>query len=439
MWLVHFARIFRKSLFRDSSTKRVLGIVNMTINLKKKISSVFLILAFSAVAELLISVILGRALPEAEFGRFKFVNTVVLTLGTLLLLGQNTAIIKVVGKNDFARYNWRRFVLFCVVSAALLGILASGVAGWYYRFTYETVVIYFAFLAYIVVEYCSSILRSRGSYNFSMFLSKSASIGLFCAVAVGFLIFKKMTLPALLWVYVLSAAIPVAIGLWITHRFENGAEPLPRNVVQEGLILFLITVSYVILGKVDQFFIAKMLGYEALAGYSVIITITRGFDLVATALWFVLMPHYAKGVVRPIKSDAMKAGVAAMALALFYALFGGWLLHFLFRGKFDGSVFLIGFFIVIGICKVLYAIPSGIIGGRLSQEYLKVFLFASVAGIAINIGGNYFLIPLWGLAGSATATMVSWIFRVGFSYWLVYKEKTDHRGAVEEIKWESVS
>ena len=194
-------------MFRDSSTKRVLGIVNMTINLKKKVSSVFLILAFSAVAELLTSVILGRALPEAEFGRFKFVNTVVLTLGTLLLLGQNTAIIKVVGKNDFARYNWKRFVLF-VLFPPLLGILASGVAGWYYRFTYETVVIYFAFLAYIVVEYCSSILRSRGSYNFSMFLSKSASIGLFCAVAVGFLIFKKMTLPALLWVYVLCASYP---------------------------------------------------------------------------------------------------------------------------------------------------------------------------------------------------------------------------------------
>ena len=236
-----------------------------------------------------------------------------------------------------------------------------------------------------------------------------------------------------------ALAIPVAIGLWITHRFENGAEPLPRNVVQEGLILFLITVSYVILGQVDQFFIAKMLGYEALAGYSVIITITRGFDLVAMALWFVLMPHYAKGVVRPIKSDAMKAGMVAMALALLHIV-RRMAVAFLFRGKFDGSVFLIGFFIVIGICKVLYAIPSGIIGGRLSQEYLKVFLLASLVGIAINISGNYFLIPLWGLAGSATATMVSWILRVGFSYWLVYKEKTGHkRGMIEEIRWESAS
>lgn len=412
----------------------------MSINLKKKVSSVFLILTVSAVAELLTNVMLGRALSVDMFGRFKFVVTVATALSLSLLFGQNTAIIKVLSKDDFGRFNWKKFLLSWIGLAGLIGIVAVGLIAHYYRLTYEVYFIYVAFITSIAAEYFSSVMRSRGSYNFSMFLSKSAAIGFCATIAVVFCCFKGISFYKLLAVYAVCSSIPVLIGIYATRFFENGHKDFPNRIIKEGLFLFLITVSYVILGQVDQFFIAKMLGYESLAGYSVMITICRGFDLISMALWFVLMPHYAKGAMRSVKSDSLKSGVLAGGMALFYVIAGGFLLHILFKGKFDGSLYLLKFFIVIGICKVLYAIPSGIIGGRLSAKYLKIFLWASLVGIVINILGNYFLIPIWGLSGSATATMVSWLFRVVVSYWLVRKEQHYQRAVtLEAEQWQSAS
>ncbi|MDP2923942.1 MAG: oligosaccharide flippase family protein [Candidatus Omnitrophota bacterium] len=411
----------------------------MPINLKKKVSSVLLILVVAAAAELLTNVVLGRNLSPYSFGRFKFINTVVIMVSTLLLFGQNASIIRTLSKDDFAKYNWRKFINSCLLFSSFIGIIAVLSIGYFYKLYKETIFVYIGLMCAIGIEYSSSLLRSRNSYAYAMFFSKLSSISFFAIIAVILYVVRTTDLYLILTGYALAFLLTFSIGISSTRKFENGKEEFPISTIKAGLILFLITASFTIMTQIDQFFIAKMLGYDKLAHYTVIITITRGFDLIATSLWFVLMPHYAKDYSRSIKTDSIKVTLIGILVSIFYLFFGGFLLHFLFKGKFDSSFYLIKFFIIIGFARVVYSIPSGIIGGRLKSRYLGIFLISCLAGILINIAGNYFLIPRFGLNGSAFSTMASWIFRVLAAYLVVALEKKQSKAALaNNLPWENV-
>lgn len=411
----------------------------MSINLKKKISAVFLILAVAAAAELLVNVILGRNLSTDSFGRFKFINTVVIMVSTLLLFGQNSSIIRTLSKDDFAKYNWKKFINSCLLFSSLIAIIIVLCIGYFYKLYKEMIFVYIGLMCAIGIEYSSSLLRSRNSYAYAMFISKLSSIGLFAIVAVILYIVRTTDFYLILAAYVLTFLLAFSIGLASTRKFENGKEEFPISTIKAGLILFLITASFTIMTQIDQFFIAKMLNFDKLAHYTAVITIARGFDLIAMALWFVLMPHYAKDYSRSIKKDSIKVGFVGLLVTIFYFLFGTFLLHFLFKGKFDSSFHLIKYFIVIGFFRVIYSIPSGIIGGRLESKYLGVFLMTCILGMVINLAGNYYLIPILGLTGSAISTMFSWIFRVVAAYFVIILEKRRITSvSANDLIWENV-
>jgi O-antigen/teichoic acid export membrane protein len=394
-------------------------------NLKRNISSVFLVLLIAAGAEFLTSVILGRNLSPDIFGRFKFINTIVLLLSTLLLFGQNIVIIRVLSKENIVFYNWRKFIYTCLFFSSLVGITITLFIGYYYQFGKEMVFIYLVFFTMIGIECLSSLFRAQGKYTYSIILSKSNSFGFFLAVCGLFYIAKNDDFYLLLSMFVLASMVSFLVAVVHAEKIPNGKSIFPRSTIKEGIWLFLITSSYMILVYIDQFFIVKMLGYKELAGYVVILTVTRGYDLINYALLFVLTPTYAKAEPRSIKKDSYKVTFIGGLISLVYLIFGGWLVHFLFKGKYDQAIYLVNFFIIIGFLKTLYAIPSGIISGKLSVPYLKKFLVLSLFGILLNIAGQLSLIPWLGLTGAVIATMVSWLYRVVTAYYVVYKGAID--------------
>ncbi len=406
----------------------------MKLNLTRKVWSVFFILGVAALAEMMNNIILGRSLPASVFGEFKFINTVALTLSSLLLFGQNMAIIRIFGKEKLERYNWRGFIDSCLKFTIIVAALICFALAYYYKMKIELLYAYIAVIAGVGIEYHSALMRAKERYAYSMFLTKTSSIVFFILLIFVVCLYKNNSLNTLLIAYSSIFVITWAISSLSVKKLPLGKEPVPGKVVKEGLWLFMISFSFMIMIQIDKFFIAKMLGYEKLADYVVVITITRGFDLIAMALWFVLMPHYAIDLTRSIKKDTVKVTVAAGVVCAGYALFGKTLLHLFFGGKYDASAYLLVFFIIIGFLRVMYSIPSGIIGGRLPEKYLRLFLSTCVIGIFINVAGNYFLIPIYGLRGAAISTMSSWIFRVISAYFVVYKQSSGtHISTAESV------
>jgi O-antigen/teichoic acid export membrane protein len=64
-----------------------------------------------------------------------------------------------------------------------------------------------------------------------------------------------------------------------------------------------------------------------------------------------------------------------------------------------------------------YVVPSSVLGVRASLATLRLFLHQFVS-VAINAGLNLWLIPRHGLEGAALATLLSWVWRLGWAAWL---------------------
>lgn len=393
------------------------------MKIEKKIGLVFFIMMAAAFCSFLTTVILGRNLPVVFFGKFKFIHSIVIMLSGLLVLGQNTAIVRIFSKADFNQYNWRMFIRNCLILASAFCILAVTAIAFFYDLRKEMIFICAAIISSVAIDLYSSLLRSKAKYKHSAILAQSPLIGFFIMTVILIYVFKAKDIWLILYGYSLVFIFSLLLGIFMIRGIASGKDKFPFSAVKDGLWLFFIAISFTIMMHIDRFFIVKMLGFDQVAGYSAVISATRGFEIFTVALWFVLMPHYSKNKSHSLVLDNLKVAAAGVLLVFVYLFAGKFLLHFFFDSKFDQFSSLMNIFIAIGFCKVLYTIPSGIIGGRFSTKMLKVFLICCVLGIFINVAGNLYLIPLWGLKGAAAATLLSWIFRVISAQIIVFKNE----------------
>lgn len=396
---------------------------------RKHIGVVMLILGVAAVCELLATILLGRELAPAAFGEFKFIHTIVILLSGVLVLGQNISLIRTLGNNAHTHYDWKSFIRRFALIAAGLGLFVLILIGFGYQLLARLPWMFVAFCLAVGIEFYSAVLRSQGRFRQSMLVTKMQPI-LFLGILAG--LWLSQCLERWSWLlsgYVTAFAVAFGLAIWLLRRFPSGQNPLPPAAVKDGLWLFLITVSSVIMSQIDLFFIAKMLDYGQLAGYAAVNALTRGFELLAVAVWFVMMPLYAKDKSRSPVRDSLKALAAAAAMVVFYWFLGRPLLHWFFAGKFDFAAVLIGIFVASGVFKVIYNIPAGIISGRFPASLLRTFLWTNLAGIALNMAGNWVLIPRLGLTGAAYATLGSWVFRTVAAYAIVGRERAERAAA----------
>jgi len=249
----------------------------MKFKIAKKVSSVFIILAVAAIAEFVNNIMLGRNLSPEIFGRFKFINTVILMLASLLVFGQNMTIIRVFTEDIFGKYNWKKFIRNCLVIASIVGAVSCVVIAIFYKLRFELVFAFIAIIAAVGTDYFSALLRSREKYIYSIFISKTVSICFFFVLIFMFTLMREVGLFNLLFVYSAMFIIALFLGFHSIRKLPVGTESLPRKTIKEGLLLFLISFSFLVMSRIDQFFIARMLSYEELANYVVVITVTRGF------------------------------------------------------------------------------------------------------------------------------------------------------------------
>jgi O-antigen/teichoic acid export membrane protein len=399
----------------------------MKFQLEKKLSAGFLILLLSTAAGFLTNVLLGRILPEGVFGKFKFIQTIVVTLSSLLLFGQNVSIIRLLAKKSFSNYDWKKFLFRCLLLSALIGFPITYVVSGYYKLGNELLLIYMALISSIGVEYFHSVLRARGRYSYAMFLSGSFSLFFLLSMAMVYFFFKSINFDLLLYAFTLTWFCSFLLSFFSLRQEANGAEKVPAQIIKEGLWIFFITITYILMEQVNQFFIVKFLSYKELASWAIIMTVARGYDLVATTLMFVFMPMYSENIKRSLRKDIIKTIIAGLILFLFYALFGAVLLHVLFKGRYDQYKYLLLYFNMIGFCKILYSVPGAVIGSQHAPKNLKSFLIACTVILLFNISSNYFIIPIMGLAGSAAIAVISWIGRLGSAYIVVYKERKERK------------
>ena len=384
--------------------------------IKKSISRVFIVIVSIALLQILGTIILARNLTKDEMGLFRIILTIV-DLGSLsCLAGMDHAFVRFFSSPgvSFKEYNWKSFLKKLSGLSLLILILGTLVIEGFFHlkpFVVAGTVAAIAMLA--VVQMLAACSRAQQKYELAITFSRLHFVVFFIILLFlqhgGKLTFHNVILGFLIAVLAALVAVATTWG----SRALSGKIPIPVSVVKNGFYYFGIGFSTLLLLQFNYLLIGKMLSYRALAVYSVTASVMRLFEFIQDATYYILAPHLNKSMRLPAQKIFVRLFGVGLLAALFYVFFGQALIHFLLKGRYDEGFYLLPFFIITGVLRILYVVPVSLIGGRSSEATLRNQFRIIIVAVILNIGLSYAFIRLWGLAGAAGASIIIWALLLG--------------------------
>lgn len=393
---------------------RILGPLGAT---HVRVGRVLLVVLFSAGIQILTQAVLARSLSKAEVGVVSLLLGAVALLSTLSLLGQDSSTVRFLSRAGVAGYDAAAHVRRVLLIVVPLGVVAAlGGARFY---SLGGIVLAAAIVLVVsenVITVITSVMRAAHRYELAVTGTRlpllavgAVLLALYAAHAVSF----SATMSIVIAAFAGTALVLVAR---LPNAAPRGGEPVPGSVMREGLIFCGLSISFSVMVTIDQLIIGKMMRYDDLAVYATIFAVMKAFDFLFQATAYVLMPRVNAMRAVSLRRLNLSMGAAALAVAVPYLVFGHDVVHVLYGGRYDQGSFLIVPFVVAGVFKLFYALPSSIIGGRLPIQALRQFLWFNLGGMVLNVALDIILIREHGLLGAAIATAIAWAVRVGGGY-----------------------
>ncbi len=391
-----------------------------------RVGRVFSIVLAGAALQIVTQVILANNLSKDEVGVISLLLGALPLLSTLSLLGQDTATVRFLSRDpertyDAARHV-RRVLAIVLPLGAALGLAGAGYYGLSGIVALAAVVLVVSQNALAVA---SAAQRARHRYELAMlgvWLPRIATAVLLIALLLASSISFR---PVVLAIIAAFGATAIAFVARELVRSARGGTRVPTSVLRDGLFLFGLAVSFSVMTAMDKLVIGKMMSYADLAVYATIFAVMKGFDFIFYSVTHVLMPRVNAVVSIDLKRLNWSIAAVAAIVAAAYLSIGEEVIHRLYVGRYDQGAFLIAPFVLSGVMKLFYSVPSSIIGGRLTRTALKQFLWFNLAGMLVNIVLDIVLIALWGLLGAAVATAVAWALRLTGGYVILARHRKD--------------
>jgi len=370
---------------------------------------VFAIVVAGALLQIVAQTVLARSLPKADVGLVSLVLGAVPLLATLGALGQDSAIVRFAASDRAGRHDLRGYVRRVLLLITPVGLVVGLAANGFYDIAGAAAL---ALLALVVAQNGVTIASSalRGAHRYEVAMAAAwAPAALAAAVLVVLAAVGSLTLHSALGAYVAAYALSAAAILaWKPLRAAKGALPVPGSVLRQGFFFFGLSLSFSVMVAMDRLVIGKLMTYTDVAVYATVFMVMKGFDFLFQAVSFVMMPWVSRvGSVRVARYNAAVVALA-VPVAVVYLVLGDDIVHLLYGGRYDQGAFLIAPFVLSGVIKLFYAVPSSLIGGRLPREALRDFLWFSVAAIGFNVVIEVVLIRSMGLMGAAVGTAMAW-------------------------------
>ena len=204
----------------------------------------------------------------------------------------------------------------------------------------------------------------------------------------------------------------------IKWRFNK---KIALNMLNDSWPLILSGLMVAVYMKIDQVLIKKMLGDVEVGYYAAAVRISEAWYFIPTAICTSLFP----AIINAKNNNALYISRfqklydilvwLSIAIAVPLTLFSGVFIHFLLGSQYAPSATVLTIYIWAGI-PVFLGVASGQF--LVNENFTKIAFYRTFAGMFINVILNLVLIPVWGINGSAWATLISYsiaTFSIGFS------------------------
>jgi O-antigen/teichoic acid export membrane protein len=292
-------------------------------------------------------------------------------------------------------------------------------------------IISLCFISILLTRYLTLVLRMRDrgwSFSLVQVIPKVLFLGM---VFVYTLTSDKPIFQELLYSHAISIIVASIALFWLTRRDWVAALKTKINYIElKSLIRFSFPLifsglAFWVLTSVDRFFLKEYSTYDELGVYSV----SASFASVAIVFQSVFCTVWMPTVYKWLSVDSLFAEenikhtikLVFVVVVIIFTLAGSlsWLVTYLLPEAYREVQYVLvsclGFPLLYGLSEAT-AVGIGI------SKKTKYNLLATLLAMIANVAGNYMLVPLFGAAGAAVSTCISFgiffILRTEFSGYL---------------------
>ena len=180
-------------------------------------------------------------------------------------------------------------------------------------------------------------------------------------------------------------------------------------LLKVGMPLLISSLSIVIYTRIDQILLGKFLGFQAVGIYNAALTLSQGWAIVPMAFITSYMTIIAaerdsrRSSVR-IRSLYLIILVLSLPVILTFSIFSNKIILLIYGIRFANAADILWMCALTSLCSVLGTLSYRVILLHSGYHFFSV----KMAVIALlNIGLNYFFIPLYGIKGAALSTLTA--------------------------------
>ena len=249
-----------------------------------------------------------------------------------------------------------------------------------------------------------------------------------------------LSLPFIDVIYAFLASIVLTFIALAIYAIKKS--PLPRkteksvNPVRKELLLFsLPLLGVIMLNMILSWTDTIVLGFfktsDVVGLYNTALPLAVLTSIIVNSMIFIHIPVisqlYSKNLIPEIKKNyqILSKWILATTLPIFLILllFPGPLLNLIFGSQYVGASIALQI-LAIGHFTIVFLGPNG--PTLLAMGKTKLLMYASLISATMNVILNIVLIPLWGIAGAATATTLSIVVGHIFNSVVLYRASRIH-------------
>lgn len=366
-----------------------------------------------------VTIFVVRYLGPKDFGLYSYVISFAWLFASFSSLGLESISTREVVKYPDRKDEINGTVFFLRLAGGIVAFVVTGVTlAIIGEEIYTSILILifslsFIFQAFTAIEYYFRGLV-KAKYNaYALF----ASVIISSSLKVIFILLK-----APLIYFVMAASfefVVLAIGLVIVYRYNKlsifswkYSKKLAASLLKDSWPLALSGVVVMIYMRIDQVMIKNMMSDEAVGYYAAAVRLCEAWYFIPVTLCNAIFPAIvnAKNVGLDFYNNRMQKLYdlltwLAIAIAIPVTIFSSLIIQLLFGNEFSAAAPVLTIYIWAGVAVFLGVASSQYL---INENFTKLSFFRTSVGMVLNVVLNIILIPLYGIIGSAIATLISY-------------------------------
>ena len=383
----------------------------------------------------------ARKLGETDYGVFSLAFTFPQFFTVIGNLGTRSITIREIAGNKDKGIDFLGSILPLRIVLLINMLLVVPVAAFVFGYTGEVLLVITLATASVVVDLLARVIYDvfQAYEKIGRLALRDVAVRLFTGILSVILLFQGYGLVTVCCIYLSGSLLGLIINLFV----YNKQFPWPKisydhdtakRILRMSLPFALTGFISIVYMKIDIFMLSKIVGNAQVGIYNaaanLIYRLTFVADVIATAAFPAISQLYwtdRKNVYKIFNESLLRLIILSLPIAVGGVLLAEPIIDLIYGSEYTQSVIVLK----VLICSVPFLFLNMLFCYSLGAiKKQKVVLYVSLILVVVNIGLNYFLIPILSVRGAASATLVTEILGVvlyGFIVGPIFKYRPSYR------------